>query len=117
MQVPLQIVFEHVEQSDAIEAAIRKEAQKLERFFDRITSARVVIDRPQHRHQRGDAYNIRIHISLPAGKHIDITRESAADSRHEDAYVTIRDAFDAAGRQLQDQARILNGSVKSPERP
>ena len=41
MQVPLQIVFEHVAKSDAIEAAVRKEAQRLERFFDRITSARV----------------------------------------------------------------------------
>jgi ribosomal subunit interface protein len=117
MQLPLQIMFEHVAQSDALEAAVRKEAQKLERFFDRITSARVVIDRPQHRHQKGDTYNIRIHIALPAGKHIDVTREPAADGRHEDAYVTIRDAFDAAGRQLQDHARILNGSVKSHERP
>jgi ribosomal subunit interface protein len=116
MQVPLQIAFEHVEQSDAIEAAIRKEAKRLERFFDRIISARVVVDRPQHRHQKGDTYNIRIHIALPAGKHIDITRAPPADGRHEDAYVTIRDAFDAAGRQMQDHARILNGAVKSHER-
>lgn len=117
MQVPLQVVFEHVAHSDAIEAAVRKEAQKLERFFDRIISARVVVDRPQHRHQKGDTYNIRIHIALPAGKHIDVTREPSADGRHEDAYVTIRDAFDAAARQLQDQARILNGAVKAHEQP
>ena len=113
MQVPLQIVFEHIDHSDAIEAAVRKEARRLERFYDRITSARVVIDRPQHRRSKGDTYSVRIHLALPAGRHIDITREPAADGRHEDAYVTIRDAFDAAGRQLQDQARILDGAVKS----
>ena len=115
MQVPLQIVFEHLEHSDAVEAAVRKEAQKLERFYDRIISARVVIDRPQRRRLKGDTYSVRIHIALPAGRHIDVTREPGPDEGHENAYVTIRDAFDAAGRQLQDQARILDGAVKSHE--
>jgi cold shock CspA family protein/ribosome-associated translation inhibitor RaiA len=115
MQVPLKIVFEHVGPSDAIEAAVRKEAQRLERFYDRITSARVVIARPQHRHQKGDTYSVRVHLALPGGKHIDITREPAATGRHEDAYVTIRDAFDAAGRQLQDRARRMDGAVKAHE--
>ncbi|HEX5959475.1 MAG TPA: HPF/RaiA family ribosome-associated protein [Hyphomicrobiaceae bacterium] len=117
MQEPLQIVFAHLDHSDAVEAAVRKEARKLERFYDRITAARVVIDRPQHRHHKGDAYSVRIHLGLPAGKHIDVTHEPAPDEGHENAYVTIRDAFDAAARQLQDQARILDGAVKSHERP
>ena len=117
MQVPLQIVFEHVEHSDALEAAVRKEAQRLERFHDRITSARVVIARPQHRHHKGDTYCVRIHVAVPGGKHIDISRDPVATGRHEDAHVTIRDAFDAAGRQLQDQVRKLEGEVKAHETP
>jgi cold shock CspA family protein len=117
MQVPLQIVFEHVGHSDALEAAIRKEAQRLERFYDRITSARVVIARPQHRHHKGDTYCVRIHVAVPGGKHIDISRDPAATGRHQDAHVTIRDAFDAAGRQLQDQIRRLEAEVKSHELP
>jgi cold shock CspA family protein len=117
MQVPLQIVFQHIGPSDAIEAAVRKEAQRLERFYGRITSARVVIARPQHRHHQGDVFSVRVHLELPGGKHVDITREPAATGRHEDAYVTIRDAFDAAGRQLQDQVRKLDGAVKAHELP
>ena len=117
MQVPLQIIFEHIGQSDALEAAVRKEAQRLERFYGRITSARVVIARPQHRHHKGDTYCVRIHIAVPGGKHIDITRDPAVTGRHEDAHVTIRDAFDAAGRQLQDQVRKLEGAVKPHEAP
>ncbi len=74
MQVPLQIVFEHVEHSDALEAAVHKEAQRLERFHDRITSARVVIARPQHRHHKGDTYCVRIHVAVPGGKHIDVSQ-------------------------------------------
>jgi ribosomal subunit interface protein len=107
MQVPLQIVFEHVEHSDAIETFVRKEAQRLERFHDRITSARVVIARPQHRHHKGDTYCVRIHVAVPSGKHIDVGHDPAATGRHEDVHVTIRDAFDAAGRQLQDHVRKL----------
>jgi cold shock CspA family protein/ribosome-associated translation inhibitor RaiA len=117
MQVPLQIVFEHIDHSDALEAAVRKEAQRLERFYDRITSARVVVARPQHRHHKGDTYCIRIHVAVPGGKRVDVSRDPAATGRHEDAHVTIRDAFDAASRQLQDQARKLGGEVKSHETP
>ena len=43
MQIPLQIVFEHVDHSDLIESNVRKAVGKLEHFYDRITSARVVI--------------------------------------------------------------------------
>jgi ribosome-associated translation inhibitor RaiA len=115
MQVPLQIVFEHIGHSDALEAVVRKEAQKLERFYDRITSARVVIARPQHRHHKGDAYCVRIHVAVPGGKHIDVSRDPEATGRREDIRVTIRDAFDATGRQLQDQIRRLGGQVKTHE--
>jgi ribosome-associated translation inhibitor RaiA len=117
MQVPLQIAFEHVGHSDALETAVRKEAHRLERFYDRITSARVVIARTQHRHHKGDTYCVRIHVAMPGGKRIDITRDPAATGRHEDAHVTIRDAFDAAGRRLQDEARRLNREVKAHETP
>jgi ribosome-associated translation inhibitor RaiA len=117
MQVPLQISFEHIGHSEALETVVRKEAQKIERFCDRITSARVVIARPQHRHHKGDTYCVRIHIAIPGGKHIDITRDPAMTGRHEDAHVTIRDAFDAAGRQLQDEVRKLAGAIKAHETP
>jgi ribosome-associated translation inhibitor RaiA len=107
MQTPLQIAFEHLDHSDALETAVRSEVQRLERFYNRITSARVVIARPQHRHNKGDTYSVRIHLGLPAGRHVDVTRDPASTGRHEDAHVTIRDAFDAAGRQLQDEVRMM----------
>ena len=43
MQVPLQIQFEEIGPSAAVEARVREEAAKLEQFFDRITSTRVVV--------------------------------------------------------------------------
>jgi cold shock CspA family protein/ribosome-associated translation inhibitor RaiA len=117
MQVPIQVSFEGIDHSDALEARIREEVDKLEKFNERITSARVVIARPQHRHQKGDVYQVRIHLTLPGAPDIAISREPAVTGAHEDAYVTIRDAFSAARRQLQDVSRKRQGKVKSHETP
>jgi ribosomal subunit interface protein len=109
MQVPLQIAFEGLTHSDAIEARVREEAEKLEQFHTRITSARVVIAKPQHRHHKGDIYHVRIHLVVPDMPDIAVSREPAATGAHEDVYVTIRDAFKAARRQLQDGTKKKNG--------
>ncbi len=117
MQTPLHLSFEDIGHSDAIEARIKEESAKLEQFYDRITSMRVVVARPQHRHHKGDTYQIRIHIAVPGHADVAISREPAATGAHEDVYVTIRDAFKAARRQLQDIVRKRRGDVKAHQPP
>jgi cold shock CspA family protein/ribosome-associated translation inhibitor RaiA len=117
MQIPLEVSFEGIAHSDAIEARIRNEAAKLEQFYDRITSVRAVVARPQHRHHKGDTYRIRLHITVPGSADIAISRDPAVTGAHEDVYVTIRDAFKAARRQLQDLVRKRQGQVKQHEPP
>ena len=107
MKTPLQITFRDIEQSDALEAHIREKAEKLETFFEPIMSCRVVVEMPhQHKHQ-GKFFNVRIDIGVP-GKEIVVNRD-----RHEDVYVALRDAFDAAKRQLDDYSRRLRGDTKN----
>lgn len=115
MQVPLQIVFEHVTKSDGIEGRVRQEAEKLEQFYPRITSMRAVITRPQHRHRKGDTYALRLHLTLPGAPDIAVSRDPSISGRHEDIQVVITDAFDAARRQLQDFVKKLQGQVKLHE--
>jgi cold shock CspA family protein/ribosome-associated translation inhibitor RaiA len=117
MQTPLQLTFEDIGHSDFIESRIREEAGKLEQFYDRITSMRVVVARPQHRHHKGDIYQIRIHMTVPGAADIAISREPAATGAHQDVQVTIRDAFKSARRRLQDLARKRQGHVKTHEAP
>lgn len=105
MEHSLQISFDNVEHSDAVEARIREEVKKLEQIHDRITSMRVVVTKPQKRHHKGDTFQVRIHLTAPGGADIAITRDPAADGAHEDVYVTVRDAFSAARRKLQDLQR------------
>jgi cold shock CspA family protein/ribosome-associated translation inhibitor RaiA len=117
MTVPLQVAFEHVAHVDYIEERVRQEAEKLEQFCDRLASVRAVIARPQHRHHKGDAYSVRLHLTVPGAADIAISRDPAATGRHEDVQVTITDAFDAARRQLQDLVRKRQGHVKVHEIP
>lgn len=105
MQIPVQVVFEHISPIDRIDERVREEAKKLEQFYDRITAARIVIGRPQHRHHKGDTYSVRLHFTVPGAGDIAVSRDPAATGRHEDVNVTISDAFSAARRQLQDIVR------------
>jgi hypothetical protein len=74
--VPLQVVFEHIEHVDYIEEQVRQEAEKLEQFYDHIM-VRAVIARPQHNHQKGDTYSVRLHLTVPGAKDITVSRDPA----------------------------------------
>jgi ribosomal subunit interface protein len=111
MQLPLEIVFQNLGPSPAIEAEIRKRAKKLDRFHDRIMSCRVVVEAP-HKHQHsGNLYRVLVDVTVPGGELI-ANRSPDRNHSHEDVYVAIRDAFDAIRRQLEDHARRQRGSVK-----
>lgn len=116
MQIPLQVTFRELPHSDAMEAKIREKVQKLERYYDRITSCRVMVERTHRNHNKGDLYHVRIDLTVP-GKEIVISREHHDNHAYEDAYVAIRDAFDAAARQLEEYARIQRGEVKRHNYP
>ncbi|MDO8262745.1 MAG: ribosome-associated translation inhibitor RaiA [Gallionella sp.] len=109
MQIPLQITIRDVEHSEALETHIRDKAKKLDEFFDHIMSCRVVVELPHKHHNQGKQFNVRIDIGVP-GSEIVVNRDHA-----EDVYVALRDAFDAAKRQVEDYARKIRGDVKKHE--
>jgi ribosomal subunit interface protein len=112
MQVPLQISFRNMDPSPAVEAIVREKAAKLDRFFERIVSCDVTIEAPHRHHHKGKLYKVRIDVGMP-GNDVHVNQEGPKNQAHEDVYVAIRDAFDAAVRQLEDHARKLRGDVKS----
>jgi len=116
MQLPLQITFRHMDSSPAVEAAIRQHAEKLERFSDRIMACRVVVEAPHHHQRKGKLYSIRIDLTVP-GEQIPVTHSGPQNHAHEDIYVAIRDAFNTAGRLLEDHVRKFRGDAKSHEAP
>jgi cold shock CspA family protein len=114
MKLPLQITFRDFPLSDALEADIREKAARLDQFYDRITSCRVVVEAPHGHHHQGNLFHIRIDLTVPGGELV-IKRGPKDHQAHEDAYVAVRDAFKSARRKLQDFAREQRGKVKTHE--
>lgn len=104
MQRPLEIRFRQMDPSPAIEARIREKAAALERFSDRITGCRVTVEREHGHHHKGNLFRVRIEIDVP-GKELAVTRTGSKDHAHEDVYVALQDAFDAAVRRIEDHVR------------
>jgi len=116
MKIPLQVTFRDMERSDAVENAVREHAEKLDQFCDHIMSCRVVIEAPHHHKNKGNIFHISIDITAP-GKEIAVTRDPSQHHAHEDMYVAIRDAFNAARRQVQDYVARQRGDVKAHSNP
>ena len=113
MQKPLDIRFEGIAPSDFIEKRVREEVSKLEQFFDKIISVRVVIDKPHKGHHKGNLYDVKVFIALPGNNFVTIDKSPGDINAHEDVYVAIRDAFNAARRQMQDTVRKMQGKTKT----
>ena len=138
MKIPLQITFRNMPPSEAIENNVREKAAKLDSLYDGIMSCRIIIEAPHRHHHKGKAYQVSIDMTVPGGELVvnrapkrldaaktprpeelenDLTEshEPSKHGAHEDPYVAIRDAFNAAARKLQDHARRKRGKVKLHE--
>lgn len=100
--------------SPAVESKIRDRVQKLEQYHHRITACRVVVDAQHRRHTKGELYTVRVDVTVP-GHEIFANKDSGNNHAHEDVHVAVRDAFDAATRQLEDVVRRARGDVKHHE--
>lgn len=115
MQLPLEIVFQNSEPSEALTAAINEQARRLEKFSSRITSCRVVVRIPETRHRHGEAYRIELRITMPQRKDIIVNRSHRDEPEDEHPLVAVSKAFSAAQRQIEDVARVGRGQIKSHE--
>lgn len=116
MQIPLQITFRHMDSSAALEAKIRERAAELDRHFPNIMSCRVVIELAHQHHHQGNHYNVSINITVP-GHELAVTQNPGKQDARDDAFVAMRDAFDAAHQQLQELSRRMQREVKHHEVP
>ncbi|HVN83433.1 MAG TPA: HPF/RaiA family ribosome-associated protein [Candidatus Binatia bacterium] len=116
MQLPVQITFRGMKPSEAVEARIRERAAKLDGYYDRIMSCRVVVEAPHRHHHQGKLFHVRVDVKVPDGELV-VSREPAEHHAHEDVFVAVRDAFNAVQRRLEDYGRRQRRDVKTHETP
>ncbi len=111
MQVPLTVSFHGIPVSEPVRAACWKEAEKLERWFERITSCHVTASLP-HRHRRSaQPFDLRVRLTIP-GHEIVVDRSKRQFHGVEKPELIVRETFDEVRRQLQDRSAMLRGDVK-----
>lgn len=95
-----QVVFRNIEHSDAVEFAVQKRLQKLERYCDEIQSLKVTLETPHNNHYKGKVYHVGVEAMVP-NHDIVVTHDQHDNQAHEDIYLAIRDAFNAVERRLK----------------
>lgn len=99
MKLPLEISFEGLDRSAALEDAVRKHADKLEQHHGDIMRCRVaIVCDGKHKHQ-GKPFAVAIDLTIPGQE---IVSNRAGD---EDVYVAVHDAFKSVTRQLDQIAQ------------
>lgn len=95
-----QVVFHNIDQSDALTDNVNKRIEKLRRFSSDIIGGRVVLDSPHNNHHKGKVFSVTLEIRA-ANKEVIVKQGQHDKAAHEDIYVAVRDAFNAAERQLK----------------
>ena len=90
MKMPVEIRFVGTAPSPAVEATIHTRVAHIDRFCPDIMGWRVTVEQVARHQQQGRPFSVH----------------------DEDVYVALRDAFDAARRQVEDAVRIRRGQVK-----
>ena len=99
MRDPVEITLRGIAHSAALERYIGDQARKLIRICDHLQSCHVVAEALQRPKQQRAQFAVRLNVTLP-GTEVVVNREHG-----EDVYNAVRDAFDAAGLQLEDYVR------------
>jgi cold shock CspA family protein len=129
MLLPVQVTFRNIEGQSGLKEYVEKEAAKLEHFYNRISSCRVMVERPQ-KAASSKLYHVRIDLGLPGGelvvKHSPSLHGTLKDTQqpesrreaenvlvHKNPRRAIHEAFQEMGRRLQDYAHRQSGEVKA----
>lgn len=115
METPIEVDFQNMQATHELQERVRQHVDELESRFGRITAGRVVVKGPGGHHRTGGLHEVRVHLSLPDGREVNVDRINQGDERYADLHFAINDTFKQARRQLQDEARKLQGKVKRHE--
>lgn len=104
------VVFHKVEPSDAIVTRAAQLFAKLFRKFPSVMYGTMTIEGRHHHHHNGNLYHVALRIHLPGGDVV-VSHDPEQNHAHEDLYVAMRDACEAARRQLMHVAARNQGQA------
>lgn len=101
MRLSPQITYRGLQKTAALETLILEKAAKLEQFYREISSCRIAVEKNHDHPESGSPYRIRLDITVPESREIVVDHSPDAGFQYEPLETAIRDAFEAASRQLK----------------
>ncbi|MEB3278017.1 MAG: HPF/RaiA family ribosome-associated protein [Lyngbya sp.] len=100
MKIQPEISYHNIDKNQAIDSLVREKIGKLEQFCNYMNSCRVVIEKTHDHPKSGSPYRVRLDITVPPGHELAVDRSPDQGVQYEPLETVIREAFDAARRQL-----------------
>ena len=113
MQLPLKITYRGLDKSESIDALVAEYAARLEKFCDHINRCDVAIEQPNHAHQKGNPYRVRIDVTVSRGHELVAEEKQKDGNVHEPLTKVVHDAFKTMERQLRDVVEKQRHEVKT----
>src|SRR6266576_950014 len=113
MQLPVKITYRGLEKSDNIESLVLEHAARLEKFCDHINRCDIAIEQPNHAHQKGNPFRVRIDVTVSRGHELVADEKGMDNGSHEPLTKVIHDAFKTMERQLRHVVEKQRREIKT----
>lgn len=110
--LPIRITYHGLDASDSLNELIHARAAQIERLHDRLQGLRVLVDAPHHHQRHGKRYRVRLELGLP-GYDLVVGHDQDEHVVEDDAYQSVRHAFDALRRKLRAQTTRRHGKQRA----
>jgi hypothetical protein len=110
MDLPLEITYQGLDRTDALDRLIARQAQRLERFHPHITSCRVGISKPHRNKTNANPFRVRIRCTVPPGHELLAVLGQADSDPLLRLPAVVRGAFGVLERKLKVVAEKQNGA-------
>ena len=113
MKIPPEITYRNLEKTEAIDNLVREKIAKLEQFCDYINSCHVVVEKAHENPSSGSPYRVSIDLTVPHSREIAVVENPDTGKQYPPLEAVIRDAFEAARRQIVSLSTEQQGERKS----
>jgi ribosome-associated translation inhibitor RaiA len=101
MQVPIAVSFKGIQKTKALEDLIYQKTAKLEQICNHMTSCRVAVEIVNQHRRTGSPFRVNIDMAITPGHELVVKHKSSEGDLHDSLAHVLRNAFNAAGRQLK----------------
>jgi hypothetical protein len=113
MQGPVTVTFKGIQKTKALEDLIYEKTAKLEQICSHMTSCRITVGIANQHQRTGSSFRVNIDLTIHPGHELVVKHKSSEVDLHDQLPHVLRDAFNAADRQLKELVQRQQREVKT----